>query len=130
MSSQENIKIKCSVNFLKVLQSASEERTSQPRWSTNLAELASPDYDPHLNLDAIKESRRSLFIEGTTSGPESEYPHCIDTQLTASYTTYSTHSLHSHPILSVMRITYNTHSLPFLYHIAYTSHTAMMGNHM
>lgn len=90
MSSQENIKIKCSVNFLKVLQSASEERTSQPRWSTNLAELASPDYDPHLNLDAIKESRRSLFIEGTTSGPESEYPHCIDTQLTAYYTTYST----------------------------------------
>ncbi|XP_071832893.1 ral GTPase-activating protein subunit alpha-1-like isoform X4 [Apostichopus japonicus] len=58
----------------RVLQSASEERTSQPRWSTNLAELASPDYDPHLNLDAIKESRRSLFIEGTTSGPESFMP--------------------------------------------------------
>ncbi|XP_071509719.1 ral GTPase-activating protein subunit alpha-1-like [Diadema antillarum] len=39
----------------KVLQTAAEEMPEDTRGMVNFAELASPDYDPHINLDALKD---------------------------------------------------------------------------
>ena len=59
------------LNASQVLQTAAEGVVEDSRSMVNFAELASPDYDPHINLDKLKDGE--LFHPGLKHEFPEEY---------------------------------------------------------